>query len=134
MPFITPLKMQLLNEDNVFPWILLDDFIWEDPVTGEQHKAKKHFRTDGASNRIELGLIPIIGMPMLMRMFATGMFKAFKPGVIHDAMRRKVNGVRPMSAAEAHLLLKRIMEEQGYPQDVVDAYYAAVVTFNSDDD
>ena len=134
MPFITPLKLQLLNESNVFPWILLDDFSWQDPETGEVHTAPKHFRTDGASNRIEIGLIPLIGMPMLMRMFATGMFKAFKPGVIHDAARRKVNGVRPMPAAEAHLLLKRIMEEQGYPQDLVDSYYAAVVAFNSKDD
>lgn len=134
MPFLDPLNMQLLNESNVFPWMLLERFRWQDPATGEIYEAPKYFRTDGASIPIEISAVPVIGQALIMRLFATGMFKAFKPGVIHDWARRKVNGVRPMPAAQAHLLLKNIMTEQGYPQDIIDDYYAAVVKFNSTDD
>jgi hypothetical protein len=131
MPFITPLKLQLLNESSEFPWILLEDYSWQDPDTDEVFTAPKHFRTDGASVPIAIAAIPVIGQALVMKMFATGMFKAFKPGVIHDWARREKDGTRPMPAADAHLLLKRIMEEQGYPEDIVEAYYKAVVTFNS---
>lgn len=134
MPFITPLKMQLLNEDNVFPWLLLEPFTWLDPETGEEYTAPKYFRTDGASVPPAIALVPIVGPALLTRLMATGMFKAFKAGVIHDWARRAINGVRPMPAADAHKLLRKIMIEQGYPMDIVEDYYNAVVIANSNDE
>jgi len=38
-----------------------------------------------------------------------------------------------MPAASAHLLLKECLEESGYPDDLVNNYYEAVVRFNSKD-
>jgi hypothetical protein len=38
-----------------------------------------------------------------------------------------------MPAADAHKLFKEALEEEGYPEDLVENYYAAVVKLNSKD-
>jgi len=133
--FITPLKLQLLNEDSVFPWITLAPFIYEDPDTGEQYEVPVNFRTDGPSLPMKLlASIPLAGQAIIIASFATGIFKGFKEGVLHDWARRKVNGVRPMPAPAAHALFRKALIEYNYPPAIVDAYYGAVVLFNSSDD
>lgn len=135
MPFITPLKLELLNEESVFPWITLAPFVYQDPDTLEEYTVPANFRTDGPSLPVKLlAAIPIAGQAMIIESFATGIFKGFKQGVLHDWARRMINGRRPMPAASAHLLFKKALTEYNYPPAIIDAYYAAVVAFNSTDD
>jgi len=132
MPFLTPLKVQLLNDREEFPWITLDALLYE-AKDGTTHTVPKNFRTDGASVTPLLS-VPVIGQALALRYFGEGVWQGFKCGVLHDWARRKDhNGITPMPAASAHLLLKECLEESGYPDDLVENYYAAVVKFNSND-
>lgn len=133
MPFLTPLKVQLLKDDSTFPWITLEELQYEDPISGEVYTVPKHFRTDGASLPKSLVLIPIIGPLLFHRFFGEGVWQGFREGVLHDYLRRPVKGKRPVEAKEAHLIFRRALEEAGYPYDLVNAYYGAVVKFNSND-
>jgi len=133
MPFLTPLKVQLLNDREEFPWLTLDPLQYLDK-RGVIHTVPKYFRTDGVSHPIAIATIPIIGQALVMRHFGSGVFMGFEEGVLHDwARRKREDGTRPMPAADAHLLFKEALEEKGYPEDMIANYYAAVVTFNSKD-
>lgn len=132
--FITPLKLQLLNEESEFPWITLAPFVYQDPDTLEEFTVPVNFRTDGPSLPAKLlAAIPIAGQALIIQAMATGIFKGFKQGVLHDWARRSVNGIRPMPAPSAHALFKKSLTEYNYPPQIVDAYYDAVVLFNSQD-
>ena len=133
MPFLTPLKLQLLNDRAEFPWLTLDVLVYTDKK-GNIHTVPKYFRTDGSSHPIAIAAIPVIGPMLVMRHFGSGVFMGFEEGVLHDwARRKRQDGTRPMSAADAHLLFKEALEEKGYPEDLVQNYFAAVVKFNSKD-
>jgi len=133
MPFLTPLKVQLLSDKSEFPWITLEPFVYESK-DGTVYTVPKNFRTDFASVPKALMAIPIVGQALAMRFFGNGTWLGVKPAVIHDWARRKDhNGITPMPAASAHLLLKECLEESGYPEDLVGSYYNAVVAFNSKD-
>ena len=132
MPFLTPLKVQLLKDSSTFPWITIDELVYEDPNTNEIYVVPKHFRTDGASVPKALMAVPVLGPALFMRYFGEGVWKGFKEGVLHDYLRRKRNGRTPVPAAIAHSIFRTALEESGYPKDMVDAYYNAVKVFNSD--
>lgn len=130
MPFTTPLRVQFLSDTSVYPWILLEDLVYESALTGETYTAPKHLRTDGASiPRAMLMLAPALAM----RFMGYGVWKGFKQGVLHDHLRRrdKVTGKTPVPAKVAHLIFREALQDAGYPDDLVSAYYAAVVLFNS---
>lgn len=127
MGFITPLKVMLLNDTSKFPWILLDDLVYESALTGDAYTAPKHLRTDGSS--VPRALI-LMAPPLAMRFMGQGLWMGFKQGVLHDYLRRGPNP--PVSAKVAHLIFREALTEAGYPDDMVSAYYAAVKLFNSD--
>jgi hypothetical protein len=133
MPFLTPLKVQLLSDKSEFPWITLEPFVYE-AKDGTVYTVPKHFRTDFASVPKALMAIPIVGQALAMRFFGNGTWLGVKPAVLHDwARRKRPDGTRPMPAASAHKLFKEALEEEGYPYDLVENYYAAVVKMNSKD-
>ena len=132
MPFLTPLKVQLLNDRAEFPWITLEPLVYE-AKDGTIYTVPKHFRTDGASVTALLS-VPVIGQALALRFFGEGVWQGFRCGVLHDwARRKRPDGTRPMPAASAHKLFKEALEEEGYPEDLVQNYYAAVVKLNSKD-
>jgi len=129
MPFLTPLKVQLLNDREQFPWITLAELIWEDPTTGETYTVPKHFRTDGASIPKALIAVPALGQVAFQRFFGVGVWQGFREGVLHDFLRRGTPP--PVKAAVAHNIFRIALEESGYPYDMVNSYYDAVKAFNS---
>lgn len=136
MPFVSPnntVKAQLLNDRGPFPWLTLEELVYQDPETGEIYTVPRYFRTDGASVPKALVSIPIVGPALFQRFFGQGVWMGFREGVLHDWLRRARNGIRPVTAAKAHTIFKRALQEAGYPYDLVEAYYNAVVKFNSND-
>lgn len=129
MPFLNDLKAQLLNDREVFPWITLEDLVYDCPLTGEIYTVPKYFRTDGASIPKALIALPIVGQALAIRYFGQGVWQGFKQGVLHDWLRR---GKRtPVSASIAHQIFREALMERDYPADLVENYYNAVVLFNS---
>ena len=132
MPFLTPLKVQLLNDRAEFPWITLAPLSYE-AKDGTVYTVPKHFRTDGATVS-PLISVPVIGQALALRFFGEGVWQGFREGVLHDYLRRKrPDGTRPVPAAVAHRIFKEALEEAGYPYDLVESYYDAVVQINSKD-
>jgi hypothetical protein len=132
VPFLTPLKVQLLNDRAKFPWITLEPLVYE-AKDGTIYTVPKHFRTDGATVS-PLISVPIIGQALALRFFGEGVWQGFREGVLHDYLRRKrPDGTRPVPAAVAHRIFKEALEEAGYPYDLVESYYDAVVKVNSKD-
>ena len=132
MPWVegcSELHVQLLNDRNVFPWITTRELAWFDPVTGKTFIVPKYFRTDGASIPMALSLVPIVGAALCMRFFGKGIWQGFKQGVLHDCLRRGPNP--PVPADVAHRIFRDALIEAGYPDDLVENYYAAVASFNS---
>lgn len=129
MPFNTQLEVVLLDDRSVFPWILTAPLEYECPLTGEVYTVPKHFRTDGASVPAAIVALPIIGPTLLLRFFGKGVFLGFKQGVLHDYLRRGDNP--PVPAHVAHKIFRGALQEAGYPEDLCNAYYAAVKAFNS---
>lgn len=129
MPFHTPLKVQLLNDRTQFPWILTAPLVYESEVLGDTVWVPEHFLTDGSS--VPRSLI-LMAPPLAMRFMGAGVWQGFKPGVVHDYLRRPgKDGKPPVPAKVAHLVFREALIEMGYPDDLVSSYYAAVVTFNS---
>lgn len=126
MPFTSPLQVQYLNTRSVFPWITLAELEYESPLTGETYIVPKHFRTDGAS--VPSFLI-LMNPPLAMRFMGTGVWHGFREGVLHDFLRRGPNP--PVPAAVAHRVFREALYDAGYPEDLCEAYYAAVKLFNS---
>jgi hypothetical protein len=129
MPFTTPLNVQLLNDRETFPWITLAPLVYDCPLTGETYTVPKYFRTDGASIPMALVAVPVVGATLAMRFFGEGVWKGFKQGVLHDYLRRGDHP--PVPAATAHAILKEALLDAGYPEDLAESYYCAVVAFNS---
>lgn len=125
MPFITPLEVMLLNDRAVFPWITLEPLVYMSSLTGETYTVPRHFRTDGASIPKALMVVS----PLAMRYFGEGVWQGFKQGVLHDFLRRGPNP--PVPADVAHAVFREALYEAGYPDDLCESYYAAVVAFNS---
>jgi len=126
MPFLTPLQVQFLDDRSVFPWITISPLEYESELTGEVYTVPKHFRTDGASVPRALMLF---APPLAARFFGQGVWHGFKQGVLHDYLRRGPNP--PVSAKVAHLVFREALQSAGYPDDICNNYFAAVVKFNS---
>jgi hypothetical protein len=132
MPFVTPLVVQFLDDRSEFPWITVEPLVYECELTGETYTVPKHFRTDGSSIPEAIALIPVVGQALFLRYFGPGgVFHGFKQGVLHDYLRRGDNP--PVPAAHAHRIFRAALYEAGYPPDLCETYYQAVVTFNSND-
>ena len=129
MPFTTPLLLQFLDDRSVFPFITTAPLVYECELTGETYTVPKHFRTDGASVPEALAALPVVGPALMMRYFGNGVFHGFRQGVVHDYLRRGDNP--PVPAAVAHRVFRAALYEAGYPPDLCEAFYAAVVAFNS---
>ena len=124
MPFTSMLKVMLLDDRSIFPWITLEPLVYECELTGETYTVPKHFRTDGSSVPRALMLF---APPLAARFFGQGVWLGFKQGVLHDYLRR--NDLVPASVA--HRVFREALYAGGYPEDVCENYYAAVVKFNS---
>lgn len=134
MPFLSPLKMQLLNDRSQFPWLTLEKLVYESALTGGIYEVPRYFRTDGASVPKALISLPGVGPALFMRFFGKGVWQGFREGVLHDFLRRKRDGVRPVPASVAHLVFREALTEAGYPPELIAMYYRAVKIFNSFDE
>lgn len=131
MPFTTPLKVMFLDDRSEFPWITIEPLEYESMLTGEIYEVPKNFRTDGASLPMILAALPGFNL-LAQRYFGKGVWLGFKPGVLHDYLRRKrEDGTTPVPAAIAHRVFREALYEAGYPHDLVETYYHAVKVFNS---
>lgn len=129
MPFTTPLQVLFLDDRSEFPWLTLAPLVYESELTGEVYEVPRHFRTDGASVPMALSAVPIVGPALANRFFGRGVWHGFKQGVLHDYLRRGDHP--PVPAAVAHRVFREALYEAGYPPDLCETYYAAVVAFNS---
>jgi hypothetical protein len=127
--FLTPLQIQFLDDRSAFPWITLAPLEYECELTGETYTVPKHFRTDGASVPMALAALPVVGAALAMRYFGSGVWHGFKQGVLHDFLRRGDNP--PVPAQVAHRIFRAALYEAGYPPDLCESYYSALVAFNS---
>lgn len=125
MPFVTPLKVMLLNDRHKYPWITLAPLVYESPMTGDTYWVPEHFRTDGAS--LPQSLILFLP-PLAARFMGSGVWQGMKQGVLHDWLRRGPNP--PVSAKVAHLIFREALTDAGYPDDLVSNYFAAVKLFD----
>ena len=132
MPFITPLEVMLLDDRNQFPWITLEPLVYESELTGQTYTVPRNFRTDGSSVPKAIMAIPIIGQALALRYFGQGVWQGFKQGVLHDYLRRAdLYGGTFVSAHIAHKVFREALYAGGYPEDLCETYYRAVVAFNS---
>jgi len=132
MSFETPLVVQLLNDQSQYPWITTEYLVYESALTGETYTVQRHFRTDGASLPKALIALPVVGQALALRFMGQGVWLGFKQSVLHDWLRRKnPHGITPVPAYLAHRIFREALYAANYPPDVCEAYYAAVVAFNS---
>ena len=127
--FLTALDVRLLDTRSIFPWITLSELVYECELTGETYVVPRHFRTDGASVPEALAAVPVVGQALFLRYFGQGIFHGFKQGVLHDWLRR--GDSPPVPAYVAHKIFREALYGAGYPEDLIENYYAAVVAFNS---
>lgn len=126
--FLSALDVRLLNDRAPMPWQLIAPLEYADPLTGETYTVPKWFRTDGASLPAALVALPVIGQLLFLRYFGQGVFQGFREGVLHDYLLR--SGIVPRRLA--HRMFRTALYEAGYPPDLVETYYAAVVAANPD--
>jgi hypothetical protein len=132
MGFETPLVVQFLNDRSVFPWITTEPLVYESALTGGTYTVPRHFRTDGSSIPKALIALPVVGQGLALRFMGKGVWQGFKAGCLHDFLRRPDKAGRlPVPAYLAHRVFREALIDAGYPDDLVSAYYAAVVLFNS---
>ena len=132
MSFISPYnnpKVMLLSDRSDFPWITIEELIYESELTGDTYTVPKHFRTDFASIPKALVLVPIAGPLLFQRYFGNGVWYGVREAILHDYLRRGPNP--PVAAHIAHKVFREALQDAGYPDDLVANYYAAVSTFNS---
>lgn len=130
MSFISPwnnAKVMLLNDRAERPWIMLERMEFESELTGETYVVPRNFRHDGASIPAMIVLIPVVGAALFLRFFGKGVFLGFREGALHDWLRQQPH----IPAHLAHKIFREALRAAGYPEDMVSAYYAAVVAFNS---
>jgi hypothetical protein len=134
MPFISPyanLQVMLLNDRHDKPWITLEKLVYESPLSGETYEVKKHFRTDLAS--IPKALI-LFAPPLAARFFGRGVWMGARESALHDSLRTKdEHGKYPVPAHLAHKIFREALYEAGYPSDLCENYYSALMMFNSKD-
>lgn len=129
MPFLSPhanFHGMLLDDRHEYPWISLRPLEYEDPLTGELYIVPANFRTDGASVPKALIAVPIVGQALALRFMGRGLWMGFREGVLHDCLLR--SGIVPASLA--HRIFRSALYEAGYPPDLCETYYAAVVAAN----
>jgi hypothetical protein len=127
-----PLKVMLVNDRARFPWFVLEPQQYDCELTGETYIIERGFRTDGSSVPIAISHVPLVGAMLLTRYFGGGVFKGFREGVLHDRLRRKdAQGKTLVSPKVAHLVFREALYTAGYPEDMIENYYAAVRLFNS---
>lgn len=130
--FLTDLDLRFLDDRSKYPFITLSELVYKSEMTGETYVVPKHFRTDGASIPEAISLIPGLGQALFLRYFGNGVFHGFRQGVLHDHLRRKdKSGKTPVPAVLAHRIFREALYEAGYPPDLCETYYAAVLRFNS---
>lgn len=130
MSFISPfanLQVMLLSDRHDLPWILLEKLVYESPLTGEVYEVQVNFRTDLASIPRAIVLLPVVGTALFLRFFGKGMWLGARESALHDWLR----GQPDIPAKVAHLIFREALIDAGYPADMVAAYHAAVVAFNS---
>lgn len=130
MPFVSPhanFHGMLLDGRHEYPWISLRPLEYEDPLTGVLYIVPANFRTDGASVPKALIALPVIGQALAMRFMGQGLWLGFREGVLHDYLRRNDK----VPARLAHRIFRTALFEAGYPDDLVESYYLAVMKFNS---
>lgn len=130
MPFVSPYnnaRVMLLNDRATKPWIMLEHLEFESETTGETYVVPRHFRHDGASIPAAIILLPIIGPLLFLRFFGRGLFLGFREGALHDWLRQQPDILPKV----AHLIFREALYAAGYPADLCESYYAAVVAFNS---
>lgn len=129
--FVSPwnnAKVMLLNDRAERPWIMLERLEFESETTGETYVVPKHFRHDGASVPAAIVLLPVVGQALFLRFFGKGIFHGFREGALHDWLRQQDH----IPAKVAHLVFREALYAANYPPDLCEAYYTAVVAFNSD--
>ena len=90
-------------------------------------------RTDLSSVPIAVSAIPVIGPLLVMRFFGKGIWLGAEEGILHDWLRRpdKITGLPPVPARVAHRIFRGALYKRGYPPDLCELYYQAVLRFNS---
>jgi hypothetical protein len=135
MPFVSPyanLQVMLLNDRHPLPWIMTEKMVYECQLTGETHEVERHFRTDLASIPIAMAAIPVIGPMLVIRYFGRGVWMGARECALHDWLRTPDKyGNLPVPARVAHRIFRAALYEAGYPPDLCENYYSAVVAFNS---
>ena len=133
MSFSANFELMLLDPRSVFPWLTLNEVEYEDAVTGEIYRVPRHFRTDLSSVPIAVSAIPVIGPLLVMRFFGKGIWLGAEEGILHDWLRRpdKITGLPPVPAHVAHKIYRGALYKRGYPPDLCELYYQAVLRFNS---
>jgi hypothetical protein len=130
MPFLSPhanFHGMLLNDRHELPWISLRPLEYDDPITGELYIVPANFRTDGSSVPKALIAVPVVGQALALRFMGQGLWLGFREGVLHDWLRR--HDVVP--AHLAHKIFRGALYAAGYPPDLCESYFAAVVAANS---
>jgi len=121
-----PLKVMLIDDRAKYPWFVLEPQQYECELTGDTYLIERGFRTDGSSVPIAIAAVPLVGAALLARFFGGGVFKGFREGVLHDWLRR--GDVVP--AHVAHKIFREALYAGGYPADLVENYYAALMLLN----
>ena len=116
----------MLNDRSVYPWMTLSPLVFESDLTGETYTVPRYFRTDGASLPAALVALPVIGPMLFARYFGSGVWLGFRSGVLHDSLLR--SGEVPKHLA--HKIFREALYSEGYPEDLIETYYAAVVDYS----
>jgi hypothetical protein len=124
--FLTPLEVRLLNDRTEYPWLTLSELVYESELTGETYTVPRYFRTDGASVPSALVALPVVGFLLFKRYFGSGVWLGFRAGVLHDSLLR--SGEVPKHLA--HKIFREALYSEGYPEDLIETYYAAVVDYS----
>ncbi len=127
-----PLKVMLIDDRAQFPWYVLESQQYECDLTGETYIVERGFRSDGSSVPIAISAVPIVGAALVSRYFGGGVFKGFREGVLHDRLRRKdKDGNTLVPAHVAHKVFREALYKGGYPEDMIENYYSALMLFSS---
>lgn len=122
----------LLNDRHALPWILTEKLWYDSPLTGEMYEIERHFRTNLVSMPMALAAVPVIGQMLVIRYFGSGVWLGAREGALHDWLRTPdKDGNFIVPAHIAHKIFREALYDAGYPYDLCETYYSAVVAFNS---
>ena len=106
------------------PWLTLSPLVYESELTGETYTVPRYFTTDGASVPSALVALPVVGFLLFKRYFGSGVWHGFRAGVLHDYLLKSI----PKHIA--HKVFREALYSEGYPEDLCETYYAAVVDYS----